>query len=138
VEHPKWHWVTPGAVTALVVWFIASFGLRYYLEFFNTYSRTYGALTAVVVILLWFYVTGAAILIGGEVNSEIEKAGAGRNSGGSAQRQKGERGTVCAWCGKQMRTTMGSEMDDLLVEEHPEKATSAMRREYEQRQKKVA
>jgi membrane protein len=75
VEHPHWHWVTPGAVTALVLWLAASFGLRYYLEFFNTYSRTYGALTAVIIVLLWFYVTGAAILIGGEVNSEIERAG---------------------------------------------------------------
>jgi len=46
-EHPQWHWFTPGAIVALALWFIASFGLRYYLESFNTYSRTYGALTAV-------------------------------------------------------------------------------------------
>ena len=75
VEHRKWHWVTPGAVTALVLWLAVSFGLRYYLQYFNTYSRTYGALTAVIIVLLWFYVTGAAILIGGEVKSEIERAG---------------------------------------------------------------
>ena len=87
-EHPQWHWITPGAIVALALWFIASFRLRYYLEFFNTYSRTYGALTAVIVILLWFYVTGAAILIGREVNSEVEQANRGE--------------AVCAWCGNKM------------------------------------
>jgi membrane protein len=88
VEHPRWHWVTPGAVVGLVLWLAASFGLRVYLQYFNTYSRTYGALTAVIIILLWFYVTGAAILIGGEVNSEIEKAAARVPERGAYQRQR--------------------------------------------------
>jgi len=133
VEHPKWHWVTPGAATALVLWLLASFGLRYYLEFFNTYSRTYGALTAVIIILLWFYVTGAAILIGGEVNSEVERAAAGTGPGSLAKPHGEGAGPACAWCGKRMESGLGSDMDDHIVEEHPDKATLAMRREYESR-----
>src|SRR5579871_2850208 len=139
VEHPKWHWVTPGAITALVVWIIASFGLRYYLEFFNTYSRTYGALTAVIIILLWFYVTGAAILIGGEVNSEIEKAGtASGRTGRAVQSSSSGGGVACAWCGKKMQTMLGSELDDHLVEEHTDRATPEVRRAYEERHRRAA
>lgn len=136
VDHPKWHWVTPGAIAALVLWLIASFGLRYYLEFFNTYSRTYGALTAVIIVLLWFYVTGAAILIGGEVNSEIERAATGAAGGETAHRGGG--GTVCAWCGQRMETGLGSELEDHVVEQHPDKATPAMRRDYRERNRKSA
>lgn len=135
VEHPRWHWVTPGAITALALWLIASFGLRYYLEFFNTYSRTYGALTAVIIVLLWFYVTGAAILIGGEVNSEIERAGTaavGARAHGSGA------GPVCAWCGKRMETGLGSELEDHVVKQHPRQATPAMRQSYEERHRKSA
>lgn len=130
VEHPKWHWVTPGAVVGLVVWLAASFGVRVYLSYFNSYSRTYGALTAVIIVLLWLYLTGAAILIGGEVNSEIERAAAGT---GISKSHGAGNGPACAWCGQRMNSGLGSEMDDHTVEEHPEKATPAMRHEYENR-----
>ncbi|MBV9481792.1 MAG: YihY/virulence factor BrkB family protein [Acidobacteria bacterium] len=78
VEHPAWHWVTPGSVAGVALWLAVSFGLRVYLAYFNTYSRTYGALTAVIIVLLWFYLTGAAILIGGVINSVIEHAAAAK------------------------------------------------------------
>lgn len=74
LEEQKWHWITPGAVIGVVLWLAVSFAFRIYLHFFNSYSATYGSLGAVIVMLLWFYLTGAAILIGGEVNSEIENA----------------------------------------------------------------
>lgn len=74
VEHPAWHWVTPGSAVGVALWLAASFGLRVYLHFFNTYTSTYGALTAVIIVLLWFYLTGVAILIGGVINSVIEHA----------------------------------------------------------------
>src|SRR5207248_3340301 len=61
VEHPEWHWVTPGAVVGVFLWIAVSFGLRIYLHFFNSYSATYGSLGAVMILLLWFYVTGLAI-----------------------------------------------------------------------------
>jgi membrane protein len=68
----NWRWSTPGGVVAVALWLLVSFGLRLYLNFFDTYSRTYGSLGALIVLMLWFYLTGLAILIGGEINSEIE------------------------------------------------------------------
>jgi membrane protein len=70
----SWHWITPGSAIGVVLWLLVSFGFRLYLHFFDSYSKTYGSLGAVIVLMLWLYLTGAAILIGGEVNSEIEKA----------------------------------------------------------------
>ena len=62
-------WITPGAFVALGLWLAVSFGFRGYLGFFDSYSVTYGSLGALIVLMLWFYLTGVAILIGGEVNS---------------------------------------------------------------------
>jgi len=64
-------WMTPGAFVGVGLWLIVSFGFRAYLSFFDSYSVTYGSLGAVIVLMLWFYLTGVAILIGGEVNSEL-------------------------------------------------------------------
>jgi len=64
-------WASPGAVTGVALWLLASFGLRLYLVYFHSYTRTYGSLGAVIVMLVWFYLTAFAILMGGEVNSEI-------------------------------------------------------------------
>ena len=85
-QRRKWRWFTPGAMIALLGWLAGSVGLRIYLHFFNSYSVTYGSLGAVVILLLWFYITGVMILLGGEVNSEIEHAVAERKleSGESA------------------------------------------------------
>lgn len=70
---PRRRWWTMGGITAVVLWFLVSFGFRLYLHFFNSYSVTYGSLGALIVLMLWFYFTGIAILIGGEVNSELEQ-----------------------------------------------------------------
>jgi membrane protein len=69
-------WITPGAFVGVGFWLLVSFGFRVYLSFFDSYSVTYGSLGALIVLMLWFYLTGVAILIGGEVNSEVshEKA----------------------------------------------------------------
>ena len=77
VKRKHWQWITPGTVTAVALWLLVSFAFRLYLTYFNSYSATYGALGAVIILMLWFYLTGAAILIGGEVNSEIAFAEAG-------------------------------------------------------------
>jgi membrane protein len=74
VPHRTWRWFTPGGLVCLLGWIIGSMGLRIYLHYYNSYSVTYGSLGAVVILLLWFYVTGIMILLGGEVNSEIEHA----------------------------------------------------------------
>ncbi len=78
VEHPEWHWVTPGAVVGVFMWIAVSFALLVYLHFFNTYTATYGALGGVMILLLWFYVTGMAFLTGGEINAVIERAATGK------------------------------------------------------------
>lgn len=67
----KWKWLTPGAVFALVCWLVISFGLRYYVGRFANYNATYGSIGGVIVLMLWFYLTGLVILIGGEINSVL-------------------------------------------------------------------
>src|SRR5215472_1130998 len=67
-----WHWLTPGAAIGIITWMLASLGFRAYLHFFNTYSLTYGSLGAVVILLMWFYITGLTLLAGAEINSEIQ------------------------------------------------------------------
>lgn len=76
VHERHWYWITPGSVAGVIVWAIASEALRVYLHFFNTYSKTYGSLGAVIILMLWFYLTGLAFLIGGQINSTIEHAAA--------------------------------------------------------------
>jgi membrane protein len=73
-----WEWVTPGSVVGFALWLAASLGLKAYISHFNTYSATYGSLGVVIILLLWFWVAGMAVLIGAEINSEIEHAAAER------------------------------------------------------------
>jgi membrane protein len=69
----RWQWSIPGAFVAVALWVGSTMLLRAYQEHFSS-SRIYGGLNAVTVLLMWLYITGAAIFIGGEANSEIEKA----------------------------------------------------------------
>lgn len=84
-----WQWLTPGAVIGVVLWLLVSLGFRVYLHYFNSYNATYGSLGAVIILMLWLYFTGAAVLIGGEVNSEIENAAA--KQGDPDAKEKGEK-----------------------------------------------
>ena len=72
VQERRWFWVTPGSVAGVGIWLLASIGFRVYLHFFNSYTATYGSLGTAVILMLWLYITGFAILIGGEVNHVIE------------------------------------------------------------------
>ncbi len=94
IEQRHWQWISPGAVIGISLWLAVSFGFRVYLHFFNSYSATYGALGAVIILLLWFYMTGAAILAGAEVNVEIENAAAKR--GEPEAKHKGEKSPQAA------------------------------------------
>jgi membrane protein len=78
LQEQHWYWITPGSVFGVLLWIAASFGFRAYLHFFNTYSRTYGSLGAVMILLIWLYVTGFSFLLGGEINAQIEHAAAKR------------------------------------------------------------
>ena len=70
----QWVWITPGSVVATLTWLAVSLGLKYYIQNFTNYNETYGAIGGVIVLLLWFWLTGLAILIGAEFNAEIEHA----------------------------------------------------------------
>ena len=85
----SWTWLTPGAAIGVVLWLLVSIAFRVYLSFFDSYSATYGSLGAVIILMLWLYFTGAAVLIGGEVNSEIEHAAA--KQGDPDAKEKGEK-----------------------------------------------
>ncbi len=85
VEEQHWEWITPGAVCGIVLWIVATIAVKIYLHFSNSYSKYYGSLGGAMILLLWLYVSGAAFLIGGEVNSEIENAAAKRLNDPSAK-----------------------------------------------------
>jgi membrane protein len=76
IQHAKWYWITPGSVIGVLLWIVASAGFKIYLHYFDSYSKSYGSLAGVVVLMLWFYITGLALLVGGEINAEIEHAAA--------------------------------------------------------------
>jgi membrane protein len=78
VEQPSWKWVTPGAVVALVIWLAASAGFSFYASHFGSYNKTWGSLAAVVIMLVWLWLTSLALLVGAEINSETQKLAAER------------------------------------------------------------
>ncbi len=76
VKTRRWHWLTPGGAVGITGWLLCSLGLRGYFHFFPSYSLAYGSLGAVIILLTWFYITGLMLLVGAEINSEIEAAAA--------------------------------------------------------------
>jgi membrane protein len=69
-----WVWITPGAVLATILWLVASLAFKLYVANFTDYEGSYGTVGGVIVLLLWFYVSGIAVLVGAELNAEIEHA----------------------------------------------------------------
>jgi membrane protein len=69
-----WAWITPGAVAATVLWLVVSLLFKMYVANFTDYEASYGTVGGVIVVLLWFYVSGIAILTGAELNAELEHA----------------------------------------------------------------
>ncbi len=72
-EPHKWVWITPGSITGIILWLSLSYAFRLYLSFFNTYDRTYGSLGAVIILMLWLYLTALVILIGGIINATLQE-----------------------------------------------------------------
>lgn len=70
--HAKWRWVSYGSVIAVVLWLTASSGFSYYVSNFSSYNETYGSLAAVVILLMWLYLSAFIILLGAEINAEME------------------------------------------------------------------
>jgi len=69
-----WVWITPGAILATLLWIIISLVFKFYVAQFGNYNETYGAIGGVMVLLLWLYLSGVAVLTGAELNAEIEHA----------------------------------------------------------------
>jgi YihY family inner membrane protein len=69
----KFRWVTPGGVLAIVIWLIASAGFAFYVANFGSYNKTYGSLAGLIIFLVWAWITNIAILLGAELNAELER-----------------------------------------------------------------
>jgi membrane protein len=69
-----WVWLTPGSIAATVLWLAASLGFKLYIVNMGSYTETYGAIGGVMVLMLWFYISGLVLLFGAEMNAEIEHA----------------------------------------------------------------
>ena len=92
---PRWSWVTPGSIAATLIWVAASALFSYYVAQFATYDATYGPLGTVVAIMMWFYVTAYAVLLGAELNAELELQTA-RDSTDGPPKPLGRRGAYVA------------------------------------------
>ena len=71
-DDPEWDWVTPGALVATVLWLLGSLAFSFYVSAFGSYQATYGALAGVIILNLWLFLTSFCILLGAEINSEME------------------------------------------------------------------
>src|SRR5688572_29017930 len=92
-----WAWITPGAIVGTLLWVIVSLVFKFYVANFADYNATYGAVGGVIVLLLWFYISGLAILVGAEMNAEIEHASPhGKDPGEKVPGQKKKIGAAAA------------------------------------------
>jgi membrane protein len=92
-----WAWITPGSLIATVLWLLGSLAFRYYVVNFGGYESTYGAVAGVMLLLLWFYLSGLVIIVGAEVSAEIEHASAwGKDPGEKVPGQKKKLGSAAA------------------------------------------
>jgi membrane protein len=94
-DDPKWRWVTPGSAVALVGWLVVSIGLQLYAANFGSYDATYGALAAVVLLLIWLFLSALLVIVGAQLNAELEHQTARDSTEGRA-RPLGARGAEMA------------------------------------------
>jgi membrane protein len=73
VKHPGFRWITPGGALALLLWVVASLGFAFYVANFGSYNATYGSIAAVIIFLVWLWITNIAILLGAELDAELER-----------------------------------------------------------------
>jgi membrane protein len=80
IDEPKWEFLTPGSIVALLLWLVASGGFAFYTSAFGSYNKTWGALAAVIVMLTWLWLTAIALLFGAEINAEAGRSRALRSA----------------------------------------------------------
>lgn len=81
----EWKWITPGSVVAVLAWVLVSLAFAWYVDSFGQYNKTYGSIGVVIVLLTWMYLSGFFLLLGGEINSEIEHAAPGGKDEGEKE-----------------------------------------------------
>jgi membrane protein len=67
----RWNWINVGSIVSIALWIMLTTGFRLYLQYFNTYNKTYGSLGAVIILMLWLYLTALAVMIGGAINAVL-------------------------------------------------------------------
>jgi membrane protein len=73
VKQPRFRWVSPGSIVAVLAWIVASVGFGFYVANFGSYNATYGSLGGMIVFLLWLWISNNALLFGQELNAELER-----------------------------------------------------------------
>ncbi len=73
VKHPKFRWISPGAIVAVLLWVVASGLFAFYVANFGSYNKTYGTLGGVIIFLTWLWISNIAVLLGAELNAEVER-----------------------------------------------------------------
>jgi membrane protein len=91
----QWKWISPGAIVAAALWLLGSAAFSLYVAKFGSYDKTYGSLGAVVVFLMWLYISALAVLLGAEFNSEMERQ-TKRDTTEGAEKPMGQRGATSA------------------------------------------
>jgi membrane protein len=112
----QWVWITPGSLLATFLWLMVSLGFKFYVANFGAYNATYGTIGGVIVLLLWFYLSALAVLVGAELNAEIEHASPyGKDPG---EKKLGERKKIGAlaeqdWLERQKAHTLRPQWNGL-------------------------
>ena len=73
MSQPRYRWITPGGVLAVLLWVVASVGFGFYVANFGSYNATYGTLGGVISFLVWIWISNLALLLGAELNAELER-----------------------------------------------------------------
>jgi membrane protein len=117
-DNARWEWVTPGAIVAAVMWVLGSVVFSVYTANFARYNETYGSLGAVVVLLLWLFLTALAVIVGAEINCELERQTARDSTDGPAE-PMGSRDATAA-------DTLGATADDVKQEKRRERNANSL------------
>jgi membrane protein len=80
-DSPRWQWVSVGGIAGAALWIVVSLIFGFYVNNYSNYSKTYGSLAGVIVLILWLYLSSLSVLIGGELNSELERQATKRSAG---------------------------------------------------------